>query len=148
MLSSLAILLLVGAAAKTLESPVIGSGNPSGEAQIADIQPPPEMSSSEKRGADLPQMQPISGTQLSRPSFANRDISTGRGLHRDMSSAVTGTIVKDGPTFVLQDASGRRYRLENFQDAKSFEGKSVELTGSLREDSGLMYVRKIGQPTP
>jgi len=62
--------------------------------------------------------QPTSGTQ------AQPDSSTGQSF--------TGTIVKQGDKFMLQDAaSGTTYDIDHQDEVKKFEGKKVKVHGTL-----------------
>ena len=59
------------------------------------------------------------------------------------STVFTGTIVKDGSSFVLQASSGDVYRLDTSDKAQQFEGKSVKVTGKLEESAKLIHVENI-----
>ena len=56
---------------------------------------------------------------------------------------VTGTIVKSGDNFVLQDTSGTVYQLDAQDKAQPYEGKSVKETGKLEAESKLLHVDTI-----
>lgn len=56
---------------------------------------------------------------------------------------VTGTIVKSGDNFVLQDTSGTVYQLDAQDKAQPYEGKSVKVTGKLEAESKLLHVESI-----
>lgn len=57
--------------------------------------------------------------------------------------AVTGTIVKKGSSFVLQDTSGTVYQLDAQEKAQPYEGKSVKVTGTLEAKTNLLHVETI-----
>lgn len=59
------------------------------------------------------------------------------------SITFTGTIVRDGELFVLRDASGAMYKLDDGERAKPFEGKAVKVTGRLDEEAKLIHVENI-----
>jgi uncharacterized protein YdeI (BOF family) len=59
------------------------------------------------------------------------------------SATFTGTVVKDGDQYVLRDASGEMYKLDNPDRAKPFEGKAVKVTGQLDTEAKLIHVEKI-----
>jgi Protein of unknown function (DUF5818) len=68
------------------------------------------------------------------------------GVQQPQRSAhtFTGTIAKTGHTFVLKDeASGASYRLDDQDKAKSFQGKSVKVTGTLDAQSNTIHVQEI-----
>jgi uncharacterized protein YdeI (BOF family) len=55
----------------------------------------------------------------------------------------TGTIVKDGDQFLLKDASGQVYKLDDSGRAQPYEGKAVKVTGKLDTDAKLIHVESI-----
>jgi uncharacterized protein YdeI (BOF family) len=59
------------------------------------------------------------------------------------SVTFTGTVARDGDQFVLQDASGEVYKLDDSARVGSFEGKTVKVTGRLEEDAKLIHVDSI-----
>jgi hypothetical protein len=59
------------------------------------------------------------------------------------SVTLTGTIVRDGEQFMLREAGGQIYRLDDPQHAQSFEGKSVKVTGKLDTEAKLIHVERI-----
>jgi hypothetical protein len=59
------------------------------------------------------------------------------------STVITGTIVKDGSSFVLRASSGEVYKLDTPDKAQQFEGKSVKVTGKLEESAKLIHVENI-----
>src|ERR1017187_5101126 len=55
-----------------------------------------------------------------------------------------GTILKDGDNYVLSDpATKSRYTLDDAKKAKSYEGKSVKVTGTLDKASNAIHVQTI-----
>jgi uncharacterized protein YdeI (BOF family) len=56
---------------------------------------------------------------------------------------VTGTIAKNGSSFVLRDSSGTVYELDAQDKAQPYEGKSVKITGKLEAQSNLLHVEAI-----
>jgi hypothetical protein len=55
----------------------------------------------------------------------------------------TGTILKSGSQYVLRDATGQMYKLDDPESAKPYEGKSVKVTGQLDEQAMLIHVQSI-----
>jgi uncharacterized protein YdeI (BOF family) len=53
-----------------------------------------------------------------------------------------GTILKDGDTYVLK-AGNQTYLLDSQRKAKNYNGKDVQLTGTLDNDKKLIHVEKI-----
>lgn len=59
------------------------------------------------------------------------------------AKAFTGTIVKDGGKLVLKDMTNATYQLDDQQQAKNYQGKTVKITGSLDASSNTIHVAKI-----
>jgi hypothetical protein len=55
----------------------------------------------------------------------------------------TGTVVRAGEQFVLREASGRIYRLDDPHHAQPFEGKVVKVTGTLDAAAHMIHVEQI-----
>ena len=64
------------------------------------------------------------------------------------STTFTGTVVKDGEQYVLRDASGVVYKMDDSSRAQSFEGKTVKVTGRLDADTKLIHVDTIEALVP
>lgn len=59
------------------------------------------------------------------------------------ATTFTGTVVKQGESYVLRDSSGAVYRLDNASRAAQFEGKSVTVTGKLDPQTKMIHVDSI-----
>ena len=59
------------------------------------------------------------------------------------AQAFTGTIVKSGDNYVLKTADNMTYQLDDQGRAKQFEGKQVQVTGSLDPTSSTIKVQDI-----
>jgi Protein of unknown function (DUF5818) len=59
------------------------------------------------------------------------------------AQAFTGTIMKSGDNYVLKTADNMTYQLDDQARAKQFEGKQVQVTGSLDSGSGTIKVQDI-----
>jgi hypothetical protein len=55
----------------------------------------------------------------------------------------TGTVLRNGEQFVLRDAAGQIYRLDDPREAQTFEGKPVKVTGKLDTEARLLHVERI-----
>ena len=62
---------------------------------------------------------------------------------RAKSATFTGTVVRNGEQFVLRNASGTIYRLDNAARVQPFEGKAVKVTGRLDEEAKLIHIDSI-----
>jgi uncharacterized protein YdeI (BOF family) len=59
------------------------------------------------------------------------------------SSVFRGTVVRNGEQFMLRDGSGQVFRLDNPEQAQSFEDKAVTITGMLDSGSRIIHVERI-----
>jgi hypothetical protein len=59
------------------------------------------------------------------------------------STTFTGTILRNGEQFVLRDAEGHIFRLDDARDAQPYEGKAVTVTGRLDAEAKLIHVERI-----
>lgn len=59
------------------------------------------------------------------------------------TTTFTGTIMKHGDEYVLQDSSGNVYKLDDSSRAQAFEGKTVKVRGRLDADSKMIHVDSI-----
>jgi len=65
-------------------------------------------------------------------------------LQSQPSSAIfLGTIERGNEGFVLREASGRTYKLDNARPAQAFEGKTVQVAGLLDANAGMIHVEDI-----
>ncbi len=55
----------------------------------------------------------------------------------------SGTIMKSGDKYVLKTADNMTYQLDDQQRARKFEGKQVQVTGTLDTDSTMIKVQEI-----
>lgn len=63
------------------------------------------------------------------------------------AQAFTGTIMKSGDNYVLKTADNMTYQLDDQARAKQFEGKQVQVTGSLDSSSQTIKVQDIKSAT-
>jgi hypothetical protein len=61
------------------------------------------------------------------------------------AQAFTGMIVKSEGMYVLQTAENVTYQLDDQERAKEYEGKQVQVTGSLDKSANMIKVRDIKQ---
>lgn len=59
------------------------------------------------------------------------------------SASFRGTVLRNGEQFLLRDGSGQVFRLDDPEQAQSFEGKDVTVTGQLDLDSRMIHVDRI-----
>ena len=59
------------------------------------------------------------------------------------AQSFTGTIVKSGDTYVLKTSDNMTYQLDDQSRAKDYEGKQVQVTGSLDSSNNTIKVQDI-----
>ena len=59
----------------------------------------------------------------------------------DDSQTFSGTIVKAGDKYVLQDASGKNYDIDRQDGLKQYEGKQVRVKGTLDADGKTIHMK-------
>jgi Protein of unknown function (DUF5818) len=59
------------------------------------------------------------------------------------SSEFKGTVLRDGEQYLLLDAEGRIYHLDDSAHVQSFEGKAVSITGSLDSSTRTIRVERV-----
>lgn len=59
------------------------------------------------------------------------------------TESISGTIVKNGSSYVLQASTGQQYQLSNASRAKAYVGKTVIVTGKVNASSHMIDVQSI-----
>jgi len=57
------------------------------------------------------------------------------------SQSFSGTVVKAGDKYVLQDASGKTYDIDHQDEVKKYEGKQVRVKGTLDPDGKTIHLK-------
>ena len=57
------------------------------------------------------------------------------------SQSFSGTVVKAGDKYVLQDASGKTYDIDHQDEVKKYEGKQVRVKGTLDSDGKTIHLK-------
>jgi uncharacterized protein YdeI (BOF family) len=100
--------------------------------QPAQTQQPADQSPT---SGQQPQAQPGQTPDPAGQSADSKDTSTGA------AKTFSGTINKQGDQYVLQDASGTVYNIDNQAAAKKYEGKKVNIHGTLDPDGKTIHVQ-------
>ena len=58
-----------------------------------------------------------------------------------------GAILRDGEQFLLRDASGQLFLLDDAQRIEPFEGRTVTITGTLNRGAHVIHVVRIDSAT-
>ena len=67
--------------------------------------------------------------------------SQGQSQQAQQVQTFSGTIMKSGDKYVLQDASGTNYDIDRQDLVKSHEGKKVRINGTLDPDGKTIHVK-------
>jgi hypothetical protein len=83
-----------------------------------------------------------------RPGAQQPSQQPASGQHDDMqkqnaTQTFAGTIMKSGNQYVLRTADNVTYQLDDQARAKKYEGKQVQIVGSLDETSGTIRVEEM-----
>lgn len=94
----------------------------------------------DKQPSTDPQTSPTqTAPTTQRPSDNN---SNAQSTPVGTAQTFTGTVMKSGDKFVLQDASGTSYDVDKQEALKSFEGKKVNIKGTLDQNGKLIHVQE------
>jgi uncharacterized protein DUF5818 len=85
----------------------------------------------------------ISAGSAEVPTQAQQGQAQQGQAQQGQTGTYTGTVLRNGEQFVLRDAAGQIYRLDDPREAQPFEGKSVKVTGKLDTDARLIHVERI-----
>ena len=100
---------------------------------FAQQQDPP--TPSQTPSTQQPSSQPDATPQ---PSDSAKNTQTPTGT----AQTFTGTVVKSGDKFMLQDANGTSYDVDKQDVLKSLEGKKVNIRGTLDASGKLIHVQQ------
>jgi hypothetical protein len=97
--------------------------------------------------------EPMPSTQTTPPAQQQPDTQTpgtpAKAQQDDTkhraARAFTGTIIKSGDVYVLQTSDNMTYQLDDQERARQYEGKQVQVTGSLDKNNDTIKVRDIKQ---
>jgi len=114
--------------------------------QPQPLQPSPSQSPTpEPRPETAPPQQPTPGQPEQKPT---QPPSASRSPDQDQhvqpaAQTFTGTISKEGDSYVLKVSDSTSYKLDDQDQAKQYEGQKVRVFGTLQSGSNLIRVEKI-----
>ena len=94
----------------------------------------PQTQSPDQTGQGQTAQPPASQTQPGQPP-AGTEATAGE------SQSFSGTVVKAGDKYVLQDASGKTYDIDHQDEVKKFDGKKVRVRGTLDQQTKTIHVQ-------
>lgn len=106
-------------------------------------QPTPEQppASQQTPNSQNPNTTPQSGTPGSTTPGAAPNSGAAPGAAAGDTQTFTGTIMKQGNKYVLQDASGKSYDIDHQPEVAKFEGKRVRVRGTLDQSGNKIMVK-------
>jgi hypothetical protein len=108
---------------------------PSTQPQRPDT--PQQPAANPEQPGQQPQAQPGQAPDTAGQPPDAKAQSAGNGA----GQTFVGTVTKSGDKYVLQDASGTTYDIDNQDAAKKFEGKKVKIQGTLDPNGKTIHVQ-------
>ena len=83
-------------------------------------------------------------TAVPKPASASSPPASLRQQSEQKTKIFSGTIIKNGDSYVLSDAANKlAYVLDNAEKASPYEGKKVKVTGTVDVASNTIHVETI-----
>lgn len=124
---TLAVFLSAGAFAQSQQPTQPTQPNQATQPNAPDTQTPGQQ----------PQAQPSQAPDAASPAPS----ATASAAQPADGQNFSGTVVKLGDKYVLQDATGTSYDIDNQDEAKKFEGKKVKIHGKLDANGKTIHVQ-------
>ena len=138
-MSALALFLSVGMALSAQDAPKTQPPDAQAQQPAAPDQTPPQTAPEQAQ----PQSTPEQSQQPATPPQNEPNPSASQAP--DSATAVqsfTGTVVKQGDKYVLQDAdTGNTYDIDHQDEVAKFEGKRVKVKGTLDASGKMIHVQ-------
>ena len=91
--------------------------------------------------SQTPSTPPSDQQQQQQPPAGQNGDAQSAQPSSDSSQTFSGTIVKSGDKYVLQDASGKNYDIDRQDGLKQYEGKQVRVKGTLDADGKTIHMK-------
>jgi uncharacterized protein YdeI (BOF family) len=91
--------------------------------------------------SQTPSTPPSDQQQQQQPPAGQNGDAQSAQPSSDGSQTFSGTIVKSGDKYVLQDASGKNYDIDRQDGLKQYEGKQVRVKGTLDADGKTIHMK-------
>jgi Protein of unknown function (DUF5818) len=94
--------------------------------------------------AAVPQIGTATPAQTSTQQNTPKDQTSPQKAPKEKAKVFTGTILKEGDNFVLNDSANKTtYMLDDAKKASQFEGKKVKVAGTVDLASNTIHVESI-----
>ena len=90
-----------------------------------------------------PETQPAPNPTPSQPGAQHASPSAPQSQAGSTAQTFTGTISKEADSYVLKVSDSTSYKLDSQDQVQSFEGKRVQVTGTLDSSINLIHVDKV-----
>jgi len=91
-----------------------------------------------------PETQPAPNPTLSQPGTQHASPSSPQSQEKTSTAQTfTGTISKESDNYVLKVSDSTSYKLDSQDQVQQFEGKRVQITGTLDSSINLIHVDKV-----
>ena len=90
-----------------------------------------------------PETQPAPNPTPSQPGTQHASPSAPQSQASSTAQTFTGTISKESDSYVLKVSDSTSYKLDSQDQVQSFEGKRVQVTGTLDSSINLIHVDKV-----
>lgn len=91
-----------------------------------------------------PETQPAPNPTPSQPGAEHASPSSPQSQEKSSTAQTfTGTISKEADNYVLKVSGSTSYKLDSQDQVQSFEGKRVQVTGTLDSSINLIHVEKV-----
>lgn len=103
----------------------------------------PEHSHSQQQPEPAPERQPTPNPTPAQPGAQQAPTAPESAPQTPTAQSFTGTIDKEADSYVLKVADSTSYKLDNQQAVQPYEGRRVQVTGTLDRALNLIHVDKV-----
>ena len=103
----------------------------------------PEHSHSQQQPEPTPETQPTPNPTPAQPGAQQTPAAPESTQQTPTAQSFTGTIDKEADSYVLKVTDSTSYKLDNQQAVQPYEGRRVQVTGTLDRALNLIHVDKV-----
>jgi hypothetical protein len=90
-----------------------------------------------------PETQPTPDQTPAQPEAKHTSPAEPESQSQSPAQTFTGTVSKEADTYVLKVTDTTSYKLDNDEQVQPYEGRRVQVTGTLDSSSNLIHVEKV-----
>jgi hypothetical protein len=106
-------------------------------------QPEPNRTKQQPTPDPTPETQPTPSPTQNQPAEHTSPSQSESASKTPTAQTFTGTISKESDSYVLKVSDTTSYKLDNEQEVQPYEGKRVQVTGTLDRSINLIHVDKV-----